>query len=35
VGIIAGPVVLSVVTALLSMVREERAGQSEARKLAA
>jgi predicted PurR-regulated permease PerM len=35
VGIIAGPVVLSVVTALLSMVREERAGQSETRKLAA
>jgi predicted PurR-regulated permease PerM len=35
VGIIAGPVVLSVVTALLSMVHEERAGQSETRKLAA
>jgi predicted PurR-regulated permease PerM len=35
VGIIAGPVVLSVVTALLSMVREERAGQGETKKLAA
>ncbi len=35
VGIIAGPVVLSVVTALLSMVREEQASQNETRKMAA
>jgi predicted PurR-regulated permease PerM len=35
VGIIAGPVVLSVVTALLSMVREERASLNETSKKAA
>jgi predicted PurR-regulated permease PerM len=35
VGIIAGPVVLSVVTTLLSMVREERASMDEASKKAA
>jgi predicted PurR-regulated permease PerM len=35
IGIIAGPVVLSVVTALLKMIREEQRGQTETRNLAA